>query len=211
MNVLDNVALELVLGAQRVSPTVRLVGGSGLALLLGHRRSEDLDLFVGVREDIEPIVRSLEASAATMKLSIQRVRSGPGFVRLEMPRASDVLRIDVASDASPRLDPHDTLAGEVRVESLRDQRANKIVALLGRSELRDLVDLFFIEKAGLPAADGFEDAAAKDKGMDPAWFAWALDQIPIKTLPGLEKPLDLTDLATFRDRLKQAALDLAGP
>lgn len=210
MSVLDRDALRLVVEAQKVAPTVRLVGGSGLALLLGHRRSEDLDLFVGLREDVEPIVRSLEATAASMKLAVERVRSGPGFVRLELARGHDVLRIDVASDTAPRLDPHDTLVGEVRVESLRDQRANKIVALLGRSELRDLVDLFFIERAGLPVAEGFDDAVLKDKGMDPAWFAWALDQIQVAPLPGLEKPVDPAELERFRLRLKEASLRRAG-
>jgi hypothetical protein len=58
----------LVLAAQATSPTVRLVGGSGLALLLGHRRSDDLDLFCGLREDVEPVVRALEAASPAQDL-----------------------------------------------------------------------------------------------------------------------------------------------
>jgi len=179
-------------------------------MLLGHRVSDDLDLFGGVREDIEPIVRALDAEAHALGLAPNRVRSGPGFVRIEVPRADGVLRIDVASDASSRIDTHDTLVGGIRVESLRDQRANKMAALLGRSELRDLVDLFFIDRAGLPAATGFDDAAAKDKGMDPAWFAWALDQIKVAPLRGMIAELDLQALERFRSELKKAALERAG-
>jgi hypothetical protein len=207
---LDSVSERLVLAAQGVSPTVRLVGGAGLAMLLGHRMSDDLDLFGGVREDIDPIVRAIDAEAMVLGLAPNRVRSGPGFVRIELPREDSVLRIDVASDASSRIDTRDTLVGRVRVESLRDQRANKIAALLGRSELRDLVDLFFIDQAGLPAAMGFDDATSKDKGMDPAWFAWALDQIKVAPLRGMVAKLDLEGLERFRINLKQAALERAG-
>lgn len=201
---------HIVLAAQQISPAVRLVGGAGLALLLGHRQSDDIDLFCGLREDIEPVVRSLEATASSLGAAPTRVRSGPGFVRLEIPANTGALRVDVASDASPRLVPEDTYVGSVRVESLRDQRANKLIALLGRSELRDLVDLYFIERAGLLAIEGFEDAIAKDGGMDPAWFAWALGQIEVKTLRGMTVPLDQGDLQRFRDDLQRGALDRAG-
>ena len=205
---LAELAERIVLAAQAVSPAARLVGGAGLALLLGHRRSDDLDIFCGLREDIEPVVRAVEDAANGRA---NRVRSGPGFVRLEIPQTDGaVLRVDVASDASKRLVVDETRVGAVRVESLRDQRANKLTALLGRSELRDLVDLYFLEGAGWPAIDGFEDALAKDGGFDPAWFAWALDQIEVAPLRGMERPLDTAELAAFRDRLKQQALDRAG-
>ena len=201
---------RLVLAAERASPTVRLVGGSGLALLLGHRRSDDLNLFAGVREELEPIVRAVEEEALRLGRAATRVRTGPGFVRLEVPDAANVLRVDIASDTAPRLVTSDTVVGAVRVEALVDQRANKMVALLGRSELRDLVDLYFIERAGLPVAEGFADALSKDGGMDPGWFAWALEQVKIAVLPGLLEPLDLNEVRAFRERIEREALDIAG-
>jgi hypothetical protein len=210
MRRLASAAERLTLAAQNVSPTVRLVGGAGLELLLGHRHSDDLDLFGTVREDIDPIVRAVEAEAERLELKASRVRTGPGFVRLEVPQGEGTLRVDVAADASPRLVTEDTLVGPVRVESLRDQRANKIVALLGRSELRDLVDLYFIEEAGLAVIDGLADALVKDGGMDPAWFAWAVEQIPVRSLRGLLVPLELDRLTEFRARLIRDLLDRAG-
>ncbi|WP_437278851.1 nucleotidyl transferase AbiEii/AbiGii toxin family protein [Sorangium sp. So ce375] len=207
---LPDLAERLVLAAQDASPTVRLVGGSGLALLLDHRRSDDLDLFCGLREDVEPIVRAVEAAAATSAVGVMRVRSAPGFVRLEIAAGPEVLRVDVASDASPRLIEADTYVGRIRVEALRDQRANKIVALLGRSELRDLVDLFFIDRAGFPILQGFEDALKKDSGMDPAWFAWAVSQIELKPLRGMVVPLPEQELQAFKESLRRGALDRAG-
>ena len=87
---------RLVLAAQEASPAVRLVGGSGLALLLGHRRSEDLDLFCGLREDIEPVVRAVEARASALGSTPVRVGSAPGFARLEVSHGAEAVRVDVA-------------------------------------------------------------------------------------------------------------------
>lgn len=207
---LANPLERIVLAAQAVSPTLRLVGGSGLWLLLGHRQSDDVDLFAGHREDIEPVVRAIEAEVVSFGMAAKRVRTGPGFARLEIAQGAETLRVDVASDASKRLVEEDTYVGPIRVEGLRDQRANKIVALLGRSELRDLVDLYFIEQAGLPIAEGFPDALVKDAGMDPAWFAWALDQIEIQPLRGMIRPLPLEELRAFRDRLARRSIEAAG-
>jgi hypothetical protein len=206
---LPRLAEALVLAAQASSPTVRLVGGAGLSLLLGHRSSDDLDLFCALHEDVEPIVRAVEAGARAQGAEPARVRVAPSFVRLELA-SPPTLRVDVASDSSARLVEEDTYVGPIRVESLRDQRANKIVTLLGRSELRDLIDLYFIEQAGLPAIEGFEDAVKKDAGMDPAWFAWALGQIAIRPLRGLLAAVSDAEIEGFRDRLQREALQRAG-
>jgi len=208
---LDEFQERLVLAAQSASPTVRLVGGTGLALLLGHRVSEDLDLFCAPREDIGVVVRAVVASAEATGAVVTRVRTGPGFQRLELIGVHGTVRVDIAADTAERLEKMPVLVGLVRAETLRDQRANKLIALLGRSELRDLVDLFFIEGAGYPAVAGFVDAVAKDGGMDPAWFAWALGQIAIGPLPGLVAALDLGALERFRDGLQQEVLALAAP
>jgi hypothetical protein len=207
---LPSVLQRIALAAQQTSPTVRVVGGSGLALLLGHRQSDDLDLFCAKGEDIEPVVRSVEAAARDCSASSTRVRSGPGFVRIEIAEQLGSQRVDVAQDTAPRTLADPVLVGGVRVESLRDQRANKLASVLGRSELRDLVDLWFIEQAGLRAIDGLADALTKDAGMDPAWLAWAVAQIELRPLPGMVVALDVAALGRFRDSLVHVALDLAG-
>jgi hypothetical protein len=207
---LDSILERVARAAQDASPTVRVVGGSGLALLLGHRRSEDLDLFCARGEDIEHVVRAVESAASANAANSTRVRSGPGFARLEIVADKEAWRVDVAEDTSVELLGEPVVVDGLRVESLRDQRANKLAAVLGRSELRDLVDLWFIERAGLPAIEGLDDALKKDAGMDPAWLAWAIAQIRPRPLIGMAVPLDEKELLTFRDSLVRAALDLAG-
>ncbi|MEZ4443724.1 MAG: nucleotidyl transferase AbiEii/AbiGii toxin family protein [Polyangiaceae bacterium] len=195
--------------AQAVSSSLRIVGGTGLALLLGHRRSANVDLFVETDEPLRPVIDAVSEAARQRGGTVTPVRTTPRFHRLDVRSGDETVRIDVANDASPRLDRGVAVRGLV-VESLRDQRANKLVAALGRSELRDLVDLYFIERAGLPALEGLDDALSKDGGMDPAWLAWALDQIEIDELPGMIADLPVTALAAYRDRLRDRLLDRAG-
>lgn len=206
---LDDLQRRIIVAAQEASPTVRLVGGAGLAVVLGHRRSDDVDLFCAPKEDIAPIVLAVRAAAEHEGAVAVAVRTGPSFQRLEVVHGGLMLRVDVAADSAQRLEAEATRVGGLRVETLRDQRANKLITLLGRSELRDLVDLYFLERAGFAALDGFEDALAKDGGMDPAWFAWALAQVQIRALPGMLVPLALEDLERYRDHLKHGVLRLA--
>jgi hypothetical protein len=207
---LPRLARLLVLAAQEDMPTVRLVGGAGLGVLLGHRISEDLDLFCESGGDIPVVVSRLEATARAEGATLATVRIAPTFRRLEVATPGDLIRLDVAADAAPLLDAECPTVEGVRVLSLRDQRANKIVTLLGRSELRDLVDLFYLEREGWPLLEGIEDAIQKDAGVDLAWLAWAMRQIEVRPLPGLVAPLDLGALRRYRDTSAEALLDRAG-
>jgi hypothetical protein len=84
--------------------------------------------------------------------------------------------------------------GAVRVDTLREIAANKLDALLGRSEIRDLVDLKAIIESGEDLDRAMRDAERKDAGADPATLAWVLDQItigPSARLPGGIAPAEL--------------------
>ncbi len=207
---LPSFARKLVLAAQASLPNVTLVGGAGLAMILGHRTSRDLDLFCSAAEDLSLVVAQLEAAVVEHDASLTSVRTAPTFRRFDVTARDELVRIDIALDKSPLLDPHRPLVDGVRVLSLRDQRANKIGALLGRSELRDLIDLFVLDRNGWPLLEGLDDAQAKDAGIDLAWLAWALRQIRIAPLPGLLIDLDDQELDAFRNRVADTLLDRAG-
>jgi len=55
-----------------------------------------------------------------------------------------------------------------RIRILPENVANKIAALAGRSEVRDLVDLMALEKLGFRVEDYLADARKKDGGVSPA-------------------------------------------
>jgi hypothetical protein len=121
--------------------------------------------------------------------------------------------VDLVIDPVERVDPDAPTFGEVRVDSLREIAANKIGALLGRSEIRDLVDLMLMERAGVDVDQAMLDSERKDAGTDPATLAWVLDQITIPAtarLPGDVPPgeLDAFRVALVR-RLRALALERA--
>ncbi|MDQ3012336.1 MAG: nucleotidyl transferase AbiEii/AbiGii toxin family protein, partial [Acidobacteriota bacterium] len=67
----------------------------------------------------------------------------------------------------------------VRVDSAEEILANKLCALLSRSEVRDLVDVRALEAAGYRIEDALPAAASKDTGLTPAQLSWILSQIEL--------------------------------
>jgi Nucleotidyl transferase AbiEii toxin, Type IV TA system len=89
---------------------------------------------------------------------------------------------------------------------------NKLCAILGRSEPRDLVDLFFLDRAGYPPLAALDRARRKDTGLTPGLLAWAIRQVPLDRLPdGLLAPVSLEQLSAFRMCLVEALERLSFP
>lgn len=72
------------------------------------------------------------------------------------------------------------------------------------------MDLYFIEQAGLPMLDGLDDAATKDAGLDPAWLAWSVQQVRVRTLANLLEPVSESALRTFQREVVASLLHRAG-
>ncbi|MGE3844180.1 MAG: nucleotidyl transferase AbiEii/AbiGii toxin family protein [Vicinamibacterales bacterium] len=64
--------------------------------------------------------------------------------------------------------------GVVRVDPADEIFANKICALLGRAEIRDLVDVMALEQSGLSLERALLDGQRKDGGLTPAQLAWVI-------------------------------------
>ena len=52
------------------------------------------------------------------------------------------------------------------MDTLREIGVNKICTLIGRCELKDLVDVFFLSKRGFTVRDHFAEARQKEGGLD---------------------------------------------
>jgi hypothetical protein len=93
---------------------------------------------------------------------------------------------------------------------LREIAANKVCALVGRGEIRDLVDLRAILDRGVDLATALTDAERKDGGVSAATLAWILDQVVIGAavaLPGVTA----ADLDEFRRDLVVRLRTMARP
>ncbi len=88
--------------------------------------------------------------------------------------------------------------------------ATKLTTVLSRAEVRDLVDLLFLERAGWRVEQALAAALAKDGGCTPAALAWILSEVSIPdeaTVPGGVHPAELREFVrALVVRLRRAAL-----
>ena len=113
--------LELLkqLQAEPLLQTFNLVGGTALALRLGHRKSIDLDLFTREDFDIEEL-KFMLVQRYGLKVSYERNHTLKGFINGVM---IDCIRFDY-----PHLQNPDIIDG-IRLESVPDIIAMKLSAI----------------------------------------------------------------------------------
>ncbi len=190
-----------------------LTGGSALGLFyLDHRRSYDLDLFTS--EEVEGIeVQNLvHRVAAEITADCQALRTAPDFHRFRLTRGDEREVVDVVVDRAPQLDVQKADFDGIRVDTLREIIANKLTTLLSRSELKDVVDLYFLEQAGHDLLAALPDAQAKDGGWEPAVVAMLLDGLRVTELPAwMIRRLETAELQAFLNRLRMAIAEKALP
>lgn len=188
-----------------------LTGGAALAgYHLGHRETTDLDLFTGDPSAFERARHVLQDLAVAMGATLQIIQDAPGFLRVTLDRHGEVLVIDLVRDLSFQLHPTKLSFDGIAVDSADEILANKLTAIVGRAEERDLVDVMMLERAGLRIEDALAAALAKDGGCTPANLAWLLSEAVIPdgaALPGGARADDVR--AWLKDvirRLRRAAL-----
>jgi hypothetical protein len=194
-------------------PGLYLSGGAALTVHLGHRRSLDLDLFTDGELAFHAARVSLPVLADRIGARLEILIDAPAFHRalLTGPRGETV-RIDLVRETAQRAGPPPVETDGLRVDPPEEIVVNKLCAILGRSEPRDLVDLFFLEKAGHPPLSALAAARRKDPGLTPALLAWAITQVPLDRLPdGIVAPISLDELRAYRTRLAEALERLSFP
>jgi len=109
-----------------------LVGGTALALQLGHRTSTDIDLFTQVPFDVESLLLQIQSD---FKISI----------RSRMPHALlldiNTVKTDLVFQPSVLIEPPVIMEG-IKMASLLEIAAMKIGAITARGRKRDFIDLY---------------------------------------------------------------------
>jgi predicted nucleotidyltransferase component of viral defense system len=189
-----------------------LTGGAALAgYHLGHRFTDDLDLFSPPSESMELAVQRLRRAAAAIGATVESVQEAPEFRRFSVQRGSDTTLIDLVIDRAPQLVADKELVGRVRVDSQREIAANKITALLGRTAPRDLVDLYALFDRGHTLDAALADARTKDAAVDPGTLAWVLSQWRLGPDVPLPLGVSLDAIERMRVQLIERLLALAVP
>jgi len=140
-----------------------LTGGTALAAFhLGHRVSEDLDFFTERDVPVEAVLEFLGGLGMGIP-QYQHLFDRRIFLLPAAPGSA--LKVEFTRYPFPRCASGSEVDG-VRVDSLRDILANKLLALTERNEPKDFVDLYCgLQAAGAPSIDGLIADAERKFGV----------------------------------------------
>jgi len=156
-----------------------LTGGAALVgFHLGHRETHDLDLFT-LSDALDEGFALVGEIARHLGASLETIQTAPDFRRLLLRRGSEAVVIDLVRERVAQMVPEKPVVSGIRVDPPEEILANKLCALLSRSEIRDLVDVRALEMAGYRVEDALPAATLKDTGLTPAQLSWVLSQIEL--------------------------------
>ena len=133
---IESSTLDLLRGLMRepLLKDTRLVGGTALALQLGHRSSVDLDLFGHFSCD--------DIQLRTMLASYGRIQVISSSANVKIFTINDV-KVDIVNYDSPWIEDM-VVHEELRLASMAEIAAMKIRAIIGRGTRKDFVDIYFL-------------------------------------------------------------------
>jgi hypothetical protein len=185
-------------------------GGALVGYHLHHRTTDDLDLFTLDGAAFERARHVLPVVAEALGARLEVLQDAPDFRRTALTREADVLVIDLVRERVAQLRPDKPRVDGVAVDPPEEILANKLTALVGRQEERDLVDVYCLEQRGLSVESALGPALAKDGGCTPATLAWLLSQTTISDDARLPGGLSGAALRAYVDglvkRLRRRAL-----
>jgi hypothetical protein len=164
-----------IIGGLKEAEDFALAGGAALIVRgVIDRRTRDLDFFGLSATAVDRLIPVAEHALRDAGLEVERVLSGTGFARLIVEGDGDRTEVDLASDA--RLFPAEQGHSFLLLSS-EELAVDKVLAVFGRAEARDFVDLMAIEgRFGLDRL--FELAVEKDRGFTPRLFADMTGRFP---------------------------------
>lgn len=182
-----------------------LTGGTALArFYFHHRESIDLDLFT----------QNQQLDFSSMNLEIERLSRELGFFTVKQvvtntflqfifeDSQGNTLKVDLVKDIPVHFGDFKT-EGKIRLDSLENIGSNKVLAVFGRTDHKDFVDLYYIlHETGFTFDHLVNLAKQKDLGLTEFYLANSIAQIETSTqMPILLKPLDLNKYRAFYKKL----------
>ena len=184
-----------------------LAGGAALVFKNEvPRDTQDLDFFGPLQEEVRSASEGLKRRLQEEGLKFQIVSSSPSFVRavVKDPECGEEVLVDIGQDYRLR-EPEYTEIGPVLCTE--ELAADKLLALFGRAEARDFVDVFYLaRKFGI--TEIIQLAREKDPGFDP--YILAVEIGRFSRLPRREFPVDDTtyqELQVFFCKLRAELMD----
>lgn len=174
---LQDRALQVI---SRAQTGLYLTGGTALSrAYLYHRFSDDLDLFANLDDRFAGWCSQVIAALTAEKIwqtQVQRFESH--FVRLFITQDGVTLKIECVNDVPSHIgdiQDHPILG---RLDSAENILANKVTALIGRTEPKDVADVWGLcYHLGLSLKKAITDADSKAAGIYPPYLAQRLFQV----------------------------------
>ena len=131
------------------------------------RYSADLDLFHDAADSVAVCANAdadqLLKGGYTVEWQIRQ----PGFYRAQASRGADSLKLEWCSDSAFRFFPVQPDPDFGYALHQADLATNKVLALAGRSEFRDLLDILYLHDSYLSLGAVCWAACGKDEGFTP--------------------------------------------
>jgi hypothetical protein len=175
---LDALQKRVLESLAAVRPPFVLGGGGALAgVHLAHRKTRDLDLFWREQLALGEIPALIETRLRQEGLTVAVLRRSPSFVQLRAVDPSSSVVVDLIAEPAPSLEPPWRCRighSEILVDAPSAILAEKLCALIERSEIRDLVDIEALVRSGQNLASAIAAAPRRDSSFSPLTLAWIL-------------------------------------
>jgi hypothetical protein len=145
-----------------------VAGGAALnELLTAPRISRDVDVFHDTESAVQASWHSDRALLEQQGLSVRALRERPGFIEAEIRSSDEQLVLQWVRDAAFRFFPLIEHAEFGLTLHPFDLATNKVLALVGRLEVRDWIDVIECDRRLQPLGYLAWAACAKDPGFSP--------------------------------------------
>lgn len=146
-----------------------VAGGVALNELLGGARvSRDIDLFHDTEEAVEASWTADRSLLEQAGYEVRVLRERPGFVEAEISDGGETVRMEWVRDSAFRFFPLVEHAELGLALHPFDLATNKLLALIGRREARDWVDVLQCDSSLQPLGYLAWAACGKDPGFSPS-------------------------------------------
>ena len=181
------------------APPFFLTGGTALsAFYLQHRYSEDLDLFTMDGAAFDRVALYVADTAAKLQAEAVSLQTAPLFHRYRITREADFVIVDLVKEVVPQVSQEKNSFDGIVVDTLPDITANKVCTVVSRIEIKDYIDLYFLERAGYPLENYIALAQQKDAGVSQATLAFVLSEVRLLKVPDfMIAPISLAELQEY--------------
>lgn len=160
-----------------------LTGGSALGIFyLEHRRSYGMDFFSFREIDWHRLSNDLTAICSDIGARLKNLQISPHYARYEIQRDEEKEILDFVHEMTPQINAEKSRFDDIAVDTVDEITVNKWCALLGRTEIKDIIDLYFLSKT-VDIWSLFKRAREKEGGVDPSMLSYTLSQITITETP----------------------------